>query len=333
MKNNKFCELARLLRGDDAGNEAKCALLILTHTKPDGDALGSAFGFARLARSAGLDAKLLLPERLPEKYQAMAAQEEYCTSLAGAGNFDRIVVLDCARAGRAAGVEPSFLTPENTVNIDHHADNDMRDFPGLTDGTAAATAELLAELALEGEFGTLDARTADWLFLGLATDTGGFRFSNTDARAFRTAAALAEAGADVDKVNNAAFFSKPERQQRFEAEMIVNFSRSAFDGKLLYAAVPPELFEKYGFSMRDGESVIELLREISGVVIAALLYRTGRDVKISLRSKDRDVPVGPLARELGGGGHAMAAGITLKDVSLESAEQTLLEKIGALLKS
>ncbi len=109
--------------------------------------------------------------------------------------------------------------------------------------------------------------------------------------------------------------------------------KSAFDGKLVYAAVPEELFEKYNFSMRDGESVIELLREISGVTVAALLYPMGKDVKISLRSKDKNYPVGPVARELGGGGHAMAAGITLKDVSLEAAGKILLEKIGNLLKN
>ena len=130
---------------------------------------------------------------------------------------------------------------------------------------------------------------------------------------------------------NAAYYSKPLRQQRFEVELLETQERVALDGRYIYAYIPDELFRKYDFDMRDGEGLIELLREVAGTKIVALFYRKGDSFKVSLRSKDQRYPVGPLARALGGGGHDMAAGITLTGMNHEEVEALLLEKAAALL--
>ena len=95
---------------------------------------------------------------------------------------------------------------------------------------------------------------------------------------------------------------------------------------------PVERMKKHGLLI-DGEGVIDLLREVAGTRIAALFYRKGDAFKVSLRSKDLRFPVGPLARSLGGGGHQMAAGITLTGTTPEGVERLLLEKVAALLKT
>ncbi len=308
------------------------SILIVTHVKPDGDALGSAFALLEILQTAGKKAELLLPGPLPEKYLGMISRP-FLTRLPEEGaDFDVLCVLDCARAARADGAEPEKFAGE-VINIDHHPDNDMQRHTGVVDGTAAATAELIYELAMSDAAWKITPAAADWLLLGLVTDSGSFRFSNTTAAALRAAADLLDAGADLEKVINAAFFSKSESQQLFEAELVTKFVKKAFDGRLVYAMVPFSLFRKYDFSLKDGESVIELLRERSGCVIAVLCCENAAgEIKVSLRSRDRRFPVGPIARRLGGGGHEMAAGATLSGTDMAAVEQKIMAETAAAFR-
>ena len=146
------------------------------------------------------------------------------------------------------------------------------------------------------------------------------------------AAELLENEAEQAMIIDAVYFSTPRSQQLFTAEMVQNFSHLDFDGQYAWAMIPDELCEKYQFNMRDGETLIESLREINGVKIAALLYQAqDGKVKISLRSKDPKVPVGPLARALGGGGHEMAAGVSMADCDLPGAAAILRGEVSKLL--
>ena len=114
--------------------------------------------------------------------------------------------------------------------------------------------------------------------------------------------------------------------------MILNCIKRDFDGKYVWAYLSQEMFDKYNFDMKDGEGVIEFLREIENSVIAVLIYPKDDTFKVSLRSKDARYPVGPVARSLGGGGHEMASGITARNISKDELIEALKEKIGELLK-
>ena len=314
-------------------------VLIAAHEKPDGDALGSALGLGRLLRDNGRQATVLLPEPLPEKFRALAGTE-FVTSAAGLDlrAFDGFVALDSARDSRVAlGPELAFAELAFAelalpiLNLDHHVDNSVSADWSCIAGDAAATAELVCDLAGENGW-TISADAATWLLLGIITDTGSFRFTNTTGATLRTAALLRDRGARWEEVVNAAFFSKPLRQQRFEAAMLRDCVKSACGGRFLYAVIPDELFAEYQFDMRDGETVIDLLREVEGVVIAALVYRRNGAFKLSLRSKDGRYPVGPIARAFDGGGHQMAAGATVHAGSFAEAEALLLEQVTRILE-
>lgn len=312
-------------------------ILVVAHEKPDGDALGAALGLAQILRDNGKQADALLPDPIPAKFEAIAGAD-FLTALDGAtlrNDYDLVVALDCANSARLALGTQLDIAALGTplLNVDHHVDNSVDADWSLVDGKAAATAQLVYEIAESMPVWTISARAATLLLVGLITDTGAFRFSNTSGAALRAAAGLREHGADWERVVNAAFFSKPLRQQQFETEMLHSCVKSACEGHFLYAAIPDELFAKYDFDMRDGESIIDLLREIDGVVIAALIYKRNGQFKVSLRSKDLHFPVGPIARQFNGGGHQMAAGATITAPTLADAEAQLLAAVTKTLES
>jgi phosphoesterase RecJ-like protein len=169
------------------------------------------------------------------------------------------------------------------------------------------------------------------LYLGIITDTGSFKFTNTTSNTFKTASYLLTKGVDLTKLNNAAYFSKKFNQLKFEAEMINNYLKCDLDGRYAHAIIPQELFDKYNFNMKDGETVIEYLREIDTAIIAVLIYPKDTAVKVSLRSKNPAYPVGPIARKFDGGGHEMAAGITFENHTFEEVDKLLYEAIKEVL--
>ncbi|MBO5690114.1 MAG: bifunctional oligoribonuclease/PAP phosphatase NrnA [Lentisphaeria bacterium] len=310
-------------------------VLILTHVRPDGDALGSALGLAAMMRANMRRAQVLLPEALPEKYRSFAEQTGYLTEFPEdvAETFDAVIILDCASSERiGSGREGAFPREDISIlNIDHHPGNSVQAEWSCVQPDAAATAEILVKIAQLIDW-KLTPQAATLFLLGIITDTGCFRFSNTSPETLRTAAYLLENDAKESQIIDAVYFSTPRSQQLFAAEMIQNCTQLDFDGRFACAVIPEELCAKYQFNMRDGETLIESLREIRGVKIAALLY-TANDgrVKISLRSKDPKTPVGPLARSLGGGGHEMAAGITMAGCDLPEAAAILRGEVSKLL--
>lgn len=303
--------------------------LILTHVRPDGDACGSAMGLCLFMRENGADAQVYFPERPPEAYAAFFpfAPEK------PEGRFEQVFVLDCATNARIADgglLHDTCLAGVPVYNLDHHMSAMTGAAFSLVDEQAAAASLLAAELALASGR-PIGKQAATLWYLGITTDTGCFRFSNTDARTLRVAAALLERGADLETIINRVYFTKPATRQELEAELVLNCLKTAFDGKLVYCHLSEEMMARHHFSMRDGEGLIDLLREREGGIIAALLYRKDGAWKFSLRSKDRDFPVDPVARRYHGGGHQMAAGMTVEAATPEEAEALLLKEIGALL--
>ena len=312
------------------------SILILTHERPDGDAVGSALGTAEFLRSCGKRADALFPERLPKRYTGFARAARFePLSPQMCATYDLILVLDCANPARIATggmtIHDLELTSCRVLNVDHHRGNTVPGAVNFVDATAAAASLLTFEIArLTGEKIPHEAATL-W-YLGITTDTGSFRFANTTPRVLFAAAELLKLGAAQEEVVNAVYFSKPRNQQLFEAELVEKFLKVTDDGKIAYAVLPEEFPVRHGFDMRDSEGVIDLLREIDGTIIAVLAYQRGGEFKFSFRSKERSFPVGPLARRLGGGGHEMAAGATVLLPDAAAAEEFILNNVPGVLQ-
>ena len=328
---NNLAEVAKYLQENDS-------FLVVSHAKPDGDAVGSAVGLTTLLSANGKKVDVIFADDIPDKFKKIVKINIFreVPDWKNGCDYSNLIVLDCARAIRLNAPWKVEDFPGTVLNIDHHIDNDVNGTFNVVQGNASACSAMTAEIAeiLERDYSwTIPADAASMFYLGIVTDTGSFRFSNTNAETFFRAAFLLARGADCEAVINSAFFSKKENQQKFEADMILNHVRRDFDDRYVWAFLPQEMFDRYGFDMKDGEGVIEFLREIEGGVIAVLIYPKDDTFKVSLRSKDIRYPVGPVARSLNGGGHEMASGITARNISKDELIEALKNKIGELLQS
>ena len=303
------------------------SVLILTHARPDGDALGSSFGMRQWLRDRGIEAEVFLLDAPPKRYSNLC--RGYISTFPDFDKFDRILVLDCANFNRIGFPDLDAIPLDKLCNVDHHVSNSICGKDNFVDDNASSCCEIAAKIATFDE-ATLSKECATLLLLGIITDTGSFRFSNTGSGALRIAAQLIDAGADLETLVNAAYFSDTFDQLKMEAE-VTNQIKLAFSGRLAYAFLSDELLEKYHFDLKESENVIDLLRRIDTVTIAILIYKRDDNFKLSLRSKDSRFPVLGIARKFNGGGHLLAGGATICAKDFAEVERAMLEAVGEVL--
>jgi phosphoesterase RecJ-like protein len=250
-------------------------------------------------------------------------------------DYDGLVCLDCANTERLD------LPPEwdwrrcglPICNIDHHVDNGRYGQVNYVDDSYASTSQILAHLAKAGKYEVSPA-TATTMLLGMVTDTGGFRFSNTTASTFHDAAGLLEQGANYELIMDRIFFTEPAAKIRLQGQLLDSV-QLACDGRFAYGILTPEMFEACNMRDRDTEGLIDAIRIIEGVDICCLIQPSisGQHIHLSLRSRSAKTPVIDIAHALGGGGHVVAAGATMKNTSLETAIETLSNHVSKILSS
>jgi len=307
--------------------------LLTTHVNPDGDAIGSEVAFARWLRAAGKTVRILNDSPTPRAFEWLAEEgpvELYSESLAETrfAEADALVVIDTGnqqRIGRLA--EPLARHAIAVAVVDHHVTHDGFGQVNVIEPAAAAAAVLVYELIREAGV-AIDEVSAMALYVGLATDTGNFRYSNTDARALRMAADLVELGVDASEVTSRVHQSAPPGRLRFFGEALAALEMR-HGGQLVVLEATPEQFQRHGLSGADTEGLVDLPRAIEGVEAVALFSEVepGR-VKVSLRSTGR-VNIDGVCARLGGGGHPHAAGVMLRGTREQARARVLpdLERV------
>ncbi len=311
-------------------------LLLIAHERPDGDAFASVLGLFLALREAGKEAQAYFSvDSMPARYRPMFSRVGLEPGLCFApdtpaiNGLDGLICLDTANWERAD--LPSGMSQEmaeiSCCNIDHHPDNSAYGQVNWIDETYAATAQMvMAMLQCRGLKISQECTTL--LLTGLVADTGGFRFQNTDAKALRTAAAMLDDGADYAAIVDTLYCNEPFNKMRLKAHLLEN-SVFAFDNRLLYAVMEPAMIEKLGLSPADTEDCIDILRVVAGVQVACIVQPAEDGVRFSLRSRRLPYNVAEMARQLGGGGHPLAAGANMPKVGLKKALQrfmTVLER-------
>ena len=302
--------------------------LLTSHASPDGDAIGSEIGLARLLRSLGKGAVVWNRDPVPALYLPLPGTDRiHVGEEPPAGypeKFDGIVVLECPSPDRT-GIE-AHLEALPVVNIDHHLGNQHYGEINWVDSAAPAVGEMIFRLA-QGLKVDVDADTATALYLTLVTDTGGFRFSNATPAAFEAAASLVRVGANPAQVSQWLYESNPAPMIRLLAEMLQTLELHE-GGRLALVRLTPEMFARAGAAAGDSEGLIDYPRSIAGVEAVALV-RTREDGgrKVSLRSRG-EVDVEGVARQHGGGGHKNAAGFVAEG---DDVERQVLAALAAAL--
>ena len=290
---------------------------ILTHRRPDGDTLGSAAALCLGLRKLGKSAWVLNP---PEPLDDLDWLLADITKDAVEDN-DTIVSVDVA-APNMLPREFEELAEKTRLRIDHHGSATPFTPEELVDPESASCAEIICDLlTLLGV--ELDPDMADAIYVGLSTDTGCFRYANTNAHAFLVASVCARAGADIAGLNLELFETNSLAKLRIQA-WIVEHVKLFGDGELAIVAIPKAVEERIGVSEADLGNISSYARSIEGVCLAATL-RQGKygETKISVRA----VPgwdAAAICQRFGGGGHAGAAGASTR-MSLEDTAKLLEE--------
>jgi len=287
-------------------------VVLTSHVNPDGDAVGSAVGLARILHRQGKGAVVWLRDEPPRIYRPIpGAARIHIGEEPPAGwpdMFDAAICLECPSLDRTGLEEPVGTLP--VINIDHHLGNQLYGKVNWVDSAAPAVGEMVYRLAQALKI-ALDADTATCLYLTLVTDTGGFRFPNATAEAFDAAAALVREGAKPERVAHWLYESQPPGVLRLLSEMLSTL-RLHDGGRIATVRLEPEMFERSDAEMGDSEGLIDYPRSIAGVEAVALFRRQKDGIKLSLRSRG-EVDVEAIARRWGGGGHKNAAGFTTED--------------------
>ena len=289
---------------------------ILSHRRPDGDTVGSTAALCLGLRQLGKTAHVLENNEVTPKFRWL--HEGLTKPEAEPG--DTLVSVDVASPGMLPEAF-SHLLGSIELRIDHHGSATSFTDLELVEPDSASCAEIVWDL-LKGMGVPPDRPLAEAVYVGTSTDTGCFRYSNTTAHSFETAAACAEAGAGIFELNQTLFETNTLGRLRIQGWMVEHI-RLLREGTLAVCAIPRSVERELGVTEDDMDNISSFPRTLEGVKMAATLRETEDGAKLSVRA----VPGWDAARvaaRFGGGGHKGAAGATLK-IPLAQAAQAVEE--------
>lgn len=294
-------------------------ITLLCHRRPDGDTVGSAFALYYALQMLGKEVRVLCADPLPKMYQYL--YPDYTPSRVLEWPVEYVVAVDVATADLLGGLEEKYGQMVDLC-IDHHPSN--TDYAALTCLWAGAAACAEPAAAIIKAIGLpVSGRIAECLYTGLATDTGGFRFSNTTAATMRLAAEIMESGVDTARLNTCIFESVSKAKMLAEARMMSALQFYEND-RIAVMPVTLAIRAETGVTGEELEDVAGIPRKIEGVLLGITIKEHEEECHISLRSKE-PVNADQIAAAFDGGGHRFAAGCTIK-ASVEEAARLLVEE-------
>ncbi len=299
---NSIAEIATVLKNTKSA-------VIFTHMRPDGDTIGSGMALSRALSFLKVANEVVNEGEIPEKFSFLPAVKEIKRS----PSLDAAcyITVDCSEEARLGALEGAFrmgARKKTTVNLDHHISNTnyaRYNFVRQRASNCENIAELIRALRVP-----IAGEVADFLMLGMVTDSGGFSHGDVNGDSFRAAALAADGGADVGKIA----YETMKRQSKARAGMyaeVISHLRYFLGDALAVAAIPESLLAKYSLGQDASEGIVDFALSIDGVEVSVCLLESKRgQYKASFRSKGR-VDVNAVAKSFGGGGHTFASGCML----------------------
>ena len=302
----KMAELSQILAELRAGS----AFLVTSHSSPDGDAIGSMLAMYHFLRALGKAPVVCANEGpVPRIYQWLPAAECILGPDAPLPSCDTAVVVDVAQRDRLGRIAERIGPRSKLVVIDHHVEENPCGDANFVDAGYAAVGEILVELFINAGI-PMSPEAATCAYVAQATDTGGFRFANTNARSHRLAAHLLETGIDVSDINRRVFDEMSHAKVKLLGRLLER-RRFAHEGRVAYSELTQQDMADAQAREEDSDNLINFLRNINGVEVA-LLFRevdSGK-TKVSCRSRNK-FNAALFLQRFGGGGHRAAAGATV----------------------
>jgi len=297
-------------------------VLIISHIRPDGDAVGSLLGLGLSLQDSGKDVQMVLSDGIPEIFRHLPGSEQ--VKKKSEGEFDMTLVVDCSDRSRAGVALNGISLPD--ANIDHHPTNTIFGRHNLIDKSAVATAEILGKYLPEFNY-SITKQVADALLFGMITDTLGFRTNNMTPRAMRTTANLMEAGGDLPGLYQKGLLSRSFSAARYWGAGLSNLDR---EGKIIWATLSLKDRHEVNYPGRDDADLINFLSTIDDIdVVIVFTEQEKKQVKVSWRATPA-YDVAQVAMQFGGGGHTAAAGASLQG-DLEQVQSKVISDTKLIL--
>ncbi len=319
MKSNcRFEDIAAVIRD-------RQRFAVMSHVRPDGDALGCEIAMALCLRALGKDVAVWNEDGVPEKFRYLPGHELVSMPPANPQEFDAVLMLDTAVQNRVGTCLPSVKSADVWINIDHHISNNHYGDLAYIDANAPATGQILYEFFTSQGF-EVTSEMADNLFVAISTDTGSFQYPSTTARTYEIGAELIKLGVNVGQLSQKMYESYPRRRLEL-LRALLNVLRFGSGNRVASFSLSMATAESLGILPEDNEGLIDTIRAVEGVIVAAFFEELPEGkVRVSLRSKDPRADVCKVCAQFGGGGHTLAAGARVKG-SLAEVESLVLEAI------
>ena len=298
---------------------------ILSHVRPDGDALGSQLALALSLKELGKTVRVWNEDGMLEKYSFVPGANLLSKPPSAPEDVDVALALDTAIQNRLGNTLPAIRAAKIWINIDHHPSNPGYGDIVYIDPTSPATGQIIFEL-IKSQNLPLTRQIAENLYVAISTDTGSFQYPNTTAHTFEIAAELVRAGVDVGRVSQQLYENFPRRRSELLRELLATMRFEA-GGRVASFSLSLNLARQLGVLPEDTEGLIDHLRAIRGVIVAVFFEELpDGKVRVSMRSKSEDVDVRTICQKFGGGGHILAAGARVRG-TLPEVRAKILEAI------
>jgi phosphoesterase RecJ-like protein len=320
---SKLDEIGRVLREHER-------FAVLSHVRPDGDALGSQLALALSLQQLGKKVRVWNEDGMLEKYSFLPRADLLTKPPHTGEDVDVAIALDTAIQNRLGTAFAAVRSTGIWINIDHHLSNPGYGDLVYVDPTAPATGQIIFDLIKNQGF-PFNREIAENLYAAISTDTGSFQYPKTSARTFEIAAELVCTGINVGRLSQQLYENYPRRRVELLRELLrtMRFERG---GRVASFGLTLKTAAELQVLPEDNEGLIDHLRAIRGVIVAVFFEELADGkVRVSMRSKSDAVDVCAICQKFGGGGHTLAAGARVRG-TLAEVEKNVLEEICDVVK-
>ncbi|MGC6425607.1 MAG: DHH family phosphoesterase [Akkermansiaceae bacterium] len=299
---------------------------VISHVRPDGDAIGSILALGHALESQGKSVRFLNEDGCPDSLKFLPGSEKVEISAeVGEVQVEVAICLDTAARSRVGENSLKVVETSHTVvNIDHHVSNPGYGDFNYVDDSYPATGQIIYDLLRHLDF-PISEISRDSIYVATSTDTGSFQYPGTTQATYEMAADLVARGLNVGKINSLTYDNHPFRRVEL-MRALLNTLEMADHEKVAWWHLTNETKEVLSLVDDDSEGMIDVIRAIEGVIVAVFFEELGEGkIRVSMRSKDKRIKCSEICGRFGGGGHALAAGIRMPGPLAEAKSQVLAE--------
>jgi len=280
-------------------------VMICSHTRPDGDAIGSLLALGQALQDAGKHVQMVLEDGVPSALRFLPGSQQVINQPEGA--FDLVIVVDSSKVDRVGAVLDEVEKVD--LNIDHHPDNTHFAQINIVDSTAVSATQILTRLLPQLGL-NISSTVAANLLTGMITDTIGFKTDNMHPEVLRMAAELYELGADLPGLYHSAVAAKTFEAARYMGEGLSQLKRQ---NGLVWTVLTLENRKNAKYPGRDDADLVNIISAIESADVALIFVEQHpNQIKVSWRTRSLEIDVSKVAHQYGGGGHRAAAGAMIE---------------------